>query len=205
MKGYVFQHLTELETMWKNHREDTITQKEFGKALRPFADEEVIDQVRIISFYEHTAKAWLLVYGYIIHEIDLPQFRNVQKSRPISIAEAMTAGLVAKDLSHRTIGMTALLREGYKRVIDLPVPLVDVIEAVNDDRNRVHLRSVLSILLSDKTVPDLKKLHHYAARMILEVKKVEDEKRAVLRAGLMMAAGIPEDAGEEEGSQSLSA
>ncbi|MBK6342818.1 MAG: hypothetical protein IPF41_09565 [Flavobacteriales bacterium] len=180
LTAHVMQNLKRLDELIDHMHARTQT-KEHAIELLEFAAQEVYDQVKIISFFESWMKAILLARGYWIHGFEgkrLNPLRNAIKKRPQKIADVLSQGITAEEVSEYTIGMSTLLDPAYLEVIGLPIELTNMAFIINDDRGKIHLKHDLIMLQGKDIVNDLRKLKNYATSLINKMHEAQQAAKA---------------------------
>ena len=125
-----------------------------------FADEILLDSIKISICFENYLKAQLLLQGFLIHLVqpipgDLRQLQRRQQTSPVAIAEVTRSRRYIYDstlrmntlpgISEKTLNYSTLLdRQGYLNTTGLPSNILPMLRRFNNTRNTLHFLGATS-------------------------------------------------------------
>ena len=149
-----------------NHEVNTLLLKHFPP------HDSFLDDVKLIICFENYMKATLLSKGYLIHIITDTRKRKIsalkksqsKKRRPVKISDYVQLenptfdSKLAKNtyltLSDKTINFSHLLNNNYQKVIDLPAPILKILNEKNQRRNSLHFLTSYSTSLGPSLISE---------------------------------------------------
>lgn len=154
----IIMRLTEMEKAVGARHAGETSMEAFAKFLEPFMWEQLIDDIRICTFYENYMKAVLLFKGAIIHKFkpvgsDHGKFKALKRAQekdPLGVVMITSKNITEAEISPHTITMDLMLSDSYQRVIGLEEEARRLITTINDRRNKLHFHNSLTIELSEE-------------------------------------------------------
>lgn len=153
---------------------------------------QLVDDVRIIVFFENCMKGILLFNGVIIHRFKLladherhKKLTRAQKGQPLGHESIALSSIVREEIDKNTLTMDLMLGEAYQKVIGIPPDVLEVVRRINDRRNNLHFHNAI------KSEFSLKVLLGYN-RMLMYVSEWADKRREASEAwDALMLQGHP--------------
>jgi len=155
------------------------------KLIEKFAEEDLIDCVKIIMCFENFLKGLLIKKGYIVHEIDLKGFNgkfrqlgNINSS-PVKISdytkiedyveEPESNFNVLRGLKLKTLQINAILKNpAYQRIIDLPIDVTNAVKNYNERRNILHLKLLKGTYFHSNKLKDLETIIRFVNNKLIK-------------------------------------
>lgn len=167
LRSTIFKRLADVAEVYRLHDPSYM---DAGKQnlLLDLMKDQLVDDFRIITYFENVMKAKLLLARVIIHRFQInngdeerfKQANKAQKKMPMSTSNIGTAGITDADLSKRTIGMDLLLSPPYQKVIGLSEDVLRIVKDLNERRNKLHFNSFAEIAMGPSVMKDYRLLNH---------------------------------------------
>lgn len=135
--------------------------------------EHLVDNIRIILFFENYMKAVLIKKGFCVHNLkkEKDEYRILAESqynKPISIHEIRAAtdlknisdlnGHFLKGLKSTTVNFSTLLSKNYCSFNNLDEDLILSLKNISKDRNKLHFNNHTEFYFSPKKIALIKKI-----------------------------------------------
>ncbi|MFC1492790.1 hypothetical protein ACFL6O_02430 [candidate division KSB1 bacterium] len=161
----------------------------FAPEISRFADETLMDQVKLGICFENYMKGILLEKKHIVHNIkkvkrseenkQLVNLKKEQNKRPICIKEykpldefeydEISKQNTLKYLSNNTLSYSTLLeKSNYQKLIQIDPKIIAILKKNRDRRNSLHFLKSTVTLFGKDTVDDWKLLIDYVNDHIVE-------------------------------------
>ena len=138
-RATIFKRLAEVEEVYRLH-DPSYMGDEKRKLLVEVMLDHLVDDFRIVVFYENWMKARLLMEGVCIHKFKGARSKELNKflEQPWSGTNIMVAGITDDEIARTTVNMTRLLSKAYQVVIRMPADVHAIVSKINKRRNRLH-------------------------------------------------------------------
>jgi hypothetical protein len=165
LRATIFKRLGEVEEVYRLH-DPSYMDATKQKLLMDLMKDQLVDDFRIITYFENVLKAKLLLERVIIHRFqiangDVERFKQADKAQkkiPMSASNIVPSGITDADLSKRTIGMDLLLSPPYQKVIALSEDVLRVVKEINERRNKLHFNSFAEFGMGPSVLKDYRLL-----------------------------------------------
>jgi hypothetical protein len=151
--------------------------------VHEFIFEYLIDNIKILIFFENYLKAELITQNYCIHTIDsncegFKQLAKEQLKRPVSLKEIyeienFIVDEKLKTISHvaikdKTIGLNILLTKPayYMCIKAIDINLIEILRKMNVYRNQLHFNLDLQFNLSKQLLDEIELLNSFVDKTI---------------------------------------
>ncbi len=165
LRATIFKRLPEVEEVYRLH-DPSYMDADKQNLLLDLMKDQLVDDFRIITYFENVMKAKLLLVPVIIHKFQInkgdeerfKQASKAQKKMPMSARNIGTAGITDADLSKRTIGMDVLLSPTYQKIIGLSEDVLRIVKDINERRNKLHFNSFTEFAMGPSMLKDYRLL-----------------------------------------------
>lgn len=156
-RTYLFQNLDDLDTICKRIQTRTSPSIEDFQLTSGFIVNHLIDCIRISICFENFFKAFLLIGGNIIHNLDrniYPVLFKEQRKRPIHLSEVKSINNWTinpkiecepeslknqiKGITKNTLSISTLQKDGYKAKYGITNDFLEVCKPYFEYRNNLH-------------------------------------------------------------------
>lgn len=116
----------------------------------------------LCTIFENYMKAQLLTNGAIVHLFRDSKRREKQKDNYLYYDKPQTIEMLKRDLiPDRTVGLAALLSEECQKIINLPEPILFLLNEIREPRNTLHFHHSIHYSTSDKTIEAYKEVDEF--------------------------------------------
>jgi hypothetical protein len=129
-------------------------------SLELFQWNNLVDQFRIIVFFENYCKAQLLLHGYLVH---MPESGNLRvPTKFIEFAKKFPDEILAlRNLKSKTVQMSQMLGARYNEIIGLPEDIRASVERINGERNNLHFLNWLDSIHGSQIEGELRRIRDF--------------------------------------------
>ncbi len=130
--------------------------------IAAFIMDDLIDCVRIITFFENYFKAILLKKGFIVHEFKEQELLKKLKVAPLRIDDYLNNAIIEDILKTQTIGFSVLIeKKDYVSALDIDEEIIAILKEINSKRNELHLYKEQNSVFSYKRIKNLERLKDF--------------------------------------------
>ena len=181
LRTTIFQRLAQVEEVYRLHDPSHMDAAK-QKLLMDLMKDQLVDDFRIVTYFENVMKAKLLLDGVCIHRFQgkdeaLTKTRNKALKQPWSGSNIIPAGIAEGEISRETIGMKVLLSPPYQKVIGLPEDVLRIVKDINKRRNKLHFNSFAEIGMGPSVLKDYRLLldHVHETERFLSIQRFRYE------------------------------